>query len=136
MEGEQRRFWKPVPLFVIKTPALVTCPDCFTRIFSLGPCLPAGSTDSSLAAFIKVNDPIFPVECCQMCVPVGDKSALRPSGLRFGSPALTSRGLVQDDFKKVADFIHRGNPQKYTCSDRLISLENVRILLSLFALSL
>uniref|UniRef100_H3CL90 Serine hydroxymethyltransferase n=1 Tax=Tetraodon nigroviridis TaxID=99883 RepID=H3CL90_TETNG len=37
----------------------------------------------------------------------GDKSALRPSGLRFGSPALTSRGLVQDDFKKVAEFIHR-----------------------------
>lgn len=40
---------------------------------------------------------------------VGDKSALRPSGLRFGSPALTSRGLVEDDFKKVAEFIHRGN---------------------------
>ncbi|KAF3846730.1 hypothetical protein F7725_003808 [Dissostichus mawsoni] len=38
----------------------------------------------------------------------GDKSALRPSGLRFGSPALTSRGLMQEDFKKVADFIHRG----------------------------
>ncbi|XP_077396540.1 serine hydroxymethyltransferase, cytosolic [Festucalex cinctus] len=38
----------------------------------------------------------------------GDKSALRPSGLRFGSPALTSRGLVEDDFRKVADFLHRG----------------------------
>lgn len=38
----------------------------------------------------------------------GDKSALRPSGLRLGSPALTSRGLVECDFKKVAEFIHRG----------------------------
>lgn len=38
----------------------------------------------------------------------GDKSALRPSGLRFGSPALTSRGLVEEDFKKVAEFIHQG----------------------------
>lgn len=38
----------------------------------------------------------------------GDKSALRPSGLRFGSPALTSRGLVEEDFKKVAEYIHRG----------------------------
>ncbi|XP_058013245.1 serine hydroxymethyltransferase, cytosolic isoform X2 [Ahaetulla prasina] len=38
----------------------------------------------------------------------GDKSALRPSGLRLGTPALTSRGLLEDDFKKVAHFIHKG----------------------------
>lgn len=38
----------------------------------------------------------------------GDKSALRPSGLRFGSPALTSRGLIEEDFRKVAEFLHRG----------------------------
>ncbi|XP_048847414.1 serine hydroxymethyltransferase, cytosolic [Brienomyrus brachyistius] len=38
----------------------------------------------------------------------GDKSALRPSGLRLGSPALTSRGLLEEDFRKVAEFIHRG----------------------------
>jgi len=38
----------------------------------------------------------------------GDKSALRPSGLRLGSPALTSRGLVESDFVQVAEFIHQG----------------------------
>ncbi|XP_057571086.1 serine hydroxymethyltransferase, cytosolic isoform X2 [Hippopotamus amphibius kiboko] len=38
----------------------------------------------------------------------GDKSALRPSGLRLGTPALTSRGLLEEDFQKVAQFIHRG----------------------------
>ncbi|KGL76131.1 Serine hydroxymethyltransferase, cytosolic [Tinamus guttatus] len=38
----------------------------------------------------------------------GDISALRPSGLRFGTPALTSRGFRQDDFRRVAAFIHRG----------------------------
>ncbi|KAM8845981.1 serine hydroxymethyltransferase, cytosolic-like [Spinachia spinachia] len=38
----------------------------------------------------------------------GDKSALRPSGLRFGSPALTSRGMMEEDFKKVAEFVHEG----------------------------
>ncbi|XP_076865279.1 serine hydroxymethyltransferase, cytosolic [Brachyhypopomus gauderio] len=37
----------------------------------------------------------------------GDKSALRPSGLRLGSPALTSRGLVEEDFCHVAEFIHK-----------------------------
>ncbi|KAM8962270.1 serine hydroxymethyltransferase, cytosolic [Pelodytes ibericus] len=38
----------------------------------------------------------------------GDKSALRPSGLRLGTPALTSRGFHEEDFKKVAQFIHTG----------------------------
>uniref|UniRef100_A0A8D2B2C5 Serine hydroxymethyltransferase n=1 Tax=Sciurus vulgaris TaxID=55149 RepID=A0A8D2B2C5_SCIVU len=38
----------------------------------------------------------------------GDRSALRPSGLRLGTPALTSRGLLEKDFQKVALFIHRG----------------------------
>ncbi|XP_068943962.1 serine hydroxymethyltransferase, cytosolic isoform X2 [Petaurus breviceps papuanus] len=38
----------------------------------------------------------------------GDKSALRPSGLRLGTPALTSRGLLEKDFYKVAHFIHEG----------------------------
>ncbi|XP_041062008.1 serine hydroxymethyltransferase, cytosolic [Carcharodon carcharias] len=38
----------------------------------------------------------------------GDKSALRPSGLRLGTPALTSRGLQEKDFQRVAAFIHRG----------------------------
>ncbi|KAG5832857.1 serine hydroxymethyltransferase, cytosolic [Anguilla anguilla] len=38
----------------------------------------------------------------------GDKSALRPSGVRLGTPALTSRGLLEEDFRQVAEFIHRG----------------------------
>jgi len=38
----------------------------------------------------------------------GDKSALRPGGLRLGTPALTSRDFKEQDFEKVVDFIHRG----------------------------
>eukprot|EP00128_Syssomonas_multiformis_P009631 Colp12_sorted_trinity150504_noHs@3734 len=38
----------------------------------------------------------------------GDKSALVPGGLRLGTPALTSRGFVERDFEKVAEFIDRG----------------------------
>ncbi|XP_036318768.1 serine hydroxymethyltransferase, cytosolic isoform X1 [Rhagoletis pomonella] len=37
----------------------------------------------------------------------GDKSALNPSGIRLGTPALTTRGLVESDFDAVADFIDR-----------------------------
>jgi glycine/serine hydroxymethyltransferase len=38
----------------------------------------------------------------------GDKSALNPSGIRLGTPALTTRGLQEEDIDKVVDFIHRG----------------------------
>jgi len=38
----------------------------------------------------------------------GDVSAMNPGGIRIGSPALTSRGLNEDDFGKVVEFIDRG----------------------------
>ncbi|GAX10843.1 glycine hydroxymethyltransferase [Fistulifera solaris] len=37
----------------------------------------------------------------------GDTSALMPGGIRMGTPALTSRGLMEDDFAKVAHFFDR-----------------------------
>ncbi len=37
----------------------------------------------------------------------GDVSALIPSGLRLGAPAMTSRGLVEKDFVQIAEFIDR-----------------------------
>merc|ERR1719183_1787598 len=37
----------------------------------------------------------------------GDKSALSPSGLRVGTPAMTSRGLVEEDFEKIGEYISR-----------------------------
>lgn len=48
------------------------------------------------------------IACNKNTVP-GDKSALNPSGVRLGTPALTTRGLTVDDIDKVAEFIHRGN---------------------------
>ena len=37
----------------------------------------------------------------------GDKSALFPSGLRVGTPAMTTRGFGQAEFEKVAEYINR-----------------------------
>ncbi|CAF3670897.1 unnamed protein product [Adineta steineri] len=37
----------------------------------------------------------------------GDKSALKPSGIRFGTPALTTRGFKENDIIQVAIFIDR-----------------------------
>ncbi|PSN38934.1 hypothetical protein C0J52_08943 [Blattella germanica] len=38
----------------------------------------------------------------------GDRSALNPSGLRLGAPALTSRQLKEKDFVKVVELLDRG----------------------------
>jgi len=38
----------------------------------------------------------------------GDKSAMVPGGIRIGTPALTTRGFLENDFIKVADLIHEG----------------------------
>jgi glycine hydroxymethyltransferase len=35
----------------------------------------------------------------------GDKSALVPGGVRIGAPAMTSRGLGEEDFKKIVKYI-------------------------------
>lgn len=37
----------------------------------------------------------------------GDTSALMPGGIRMGAPALTSRGLDENDFEKVGEFFDR-----------------------------
>merc|ERR1711862_961449 len=37
----------------------------------------------------------------------GDASALSPGGVRIGSPAMTTRGCTEDDFKKIGEFLDR-----------------------------
>ena len=37
----------------------------------------------------------------------GDKSALTPCGIRIGAPAMTSRGLSEEDFIKIANYIDK-----------------------------
>ncbi|KXZ46754.1 hypothetical protein GPECTOR_41g719 [Gonium pectorale] len=37
---------------------------------------------------------------------VGDLSAMNPGGVRIGTPAMTSRGLKEEDFVQVAAFLH------------------------------
>lgn len=47
----------------------------------------------------KVN-----IACNRNTVP-GDKSAMNPSGIRLGTPAVTTRGLVESDIDVVVEFI-------------------------------
>lgn len=89
-----------------------------TRLSSLGYDLMAGGTDNHLVLLNLRNNGIdgarveraletANVTTNKNTVP-GDKSALTPHGLRLGTPAMTSRGLTEDDFEKVADYLHRG----------------------------
>jgi glycine hydroxymethyltransferase len=38
---------------------------------------------------------------------VGDKSAMTPGGVRIGTPAVTTRGLVEKDMLQIGEFLHR-----------------------------
>ena len=37
-----------------------------------------------------------------------DKSALIPSGIRIGSPAMTTRGCVEKDFVEIMSLLNKG----------------------------
>ncbi|XP_022699824.1 serine hydroxymethyltransferase, cytosolic-like isoform X4 [Varroa jacobsoni] len=50
---------------------------------------------------------LISIACNKNTVP-GDKSALNPGGVRLGTPALTTRGLKDNDMKQVAKFIDEG----------------------------
>jgi glycine hydroxymethyltransferase len=88
------------------------------RLLELGYTLVSGGTDNHLvlmdlkpsgidgARVQQVLD-LASITLNKNSVP-GDKSAVVPGGVRIGSPALTTRGFVQDDFRRVADFIDRG----------------------------
>ena len=36
---------------------------------------------------------------------VGDKSAVTPGGIRLGTPALTTRGMDENDMRRIADYL-------------------------------
>jgi len=44
------------------------------------------------------------IACNKNSIP-GDKSALTPFGIRIGAPAMSSRGLGEEDFKRIARYI-------------------------------
>lgn len=44
------------------------------------------------------------IACNKNSIP-GDKSALTPCGIRIGAPAMSSRGMGEEDFKRIAGYI-------------------------------
>jgi len=97
---------------------LKNCSTFADRLNELGYTLVSGGTDNHLVLVdLKTSrgidgarvERILELACIasnKNTIP-GDKSALTPGGIRMGAPALTSRGLVEADFSKVADFFDR-----------------------------
>ncbi len=54
-------------------------------------------------------------------IPFDPNPPAKPSGIRLGTPALTTRGFTEDDMKKIADCIADAleNPQDATVLDRI-----------------
>jgi len=46
------------------------------------------------------------ITCNKNSVP-GDKSALTPGGMRIGAPSMTTRGMVEADFVRIAGYMDR-----------------------------
>ena len=62
---------------------------------------PQGLTGSK---FEKLCDAVS-ITLNKNCVP-GDLSAITPGGVRIGTPALTTRKMVESDFEQIAEFLH------------------------------
>ncbi|QDZ17636.1 serine hydroxymethyltransferase 3 [Chloropicon primus] len=89
-----------------------------TRLIDLGYDLVSGGTENHLllvdlrskgidGARVETILDLASITLNKNSVP-GDKSAIMPGGIRIGAPALTTRGFLEEDFIKVADFIDRG----------------------------
>lgn len=55
-------------------------------------------------------------------IPFYTGSPMKPSGIRIGTPALTTRGMKETDVEKVADLIHQALQSK----DDKAALEGIR----------
>jgi glycine hydroxymethyltransferase len=97
---------------------LANCSRLAVELNELGYSLVSGGTDNHLVLInVKASkgidgarvERILELACIatnKNTVP-GDTSALTPGGIRMGTPALTSRGFVEEDFAKVAHFFDR-----------------------------
>merc|ERR1712115_753512 len=87
------------------------------KLISLGYSIATGGTDNHLvlwdlkpqgitgSKFEKICDEVC-ITLNKNCVP-GDKSAVTPGGVRIGTPALTTRKMVEKDFEKIGEFLDR-----------------------------
>lgn len=97
----------------IKANMSALCSDLQNRGYKMV----SGGTDSHLILWDLTNTDISGGKMQEVCDAVsitlnknavpGDASAMSPSGVRIGSPAMTSRGLKERDFQRIGDWLHK-----------------------------
>jgi glycine hydroxymethyltransferase len=97
---------------------LKNCSRLSDKLNELGYSLVSGGTDNHLVLIdLKTSrgidgarvERVLELACIatnKNTIP-GDTSALTPGGIRMGTPALTTRGFMEEDFAKVAEFFDR-----------------------------
>jgi glycine hydroxymethyltransferase len=107
------------PEFIVyQKQVLANCTRLAAELNKLGYNLVSGGTDNHLVLIdVKSSrgidgarvERVLELACIatnKNTIP-GDTSALTPGGIRMGTPALTSRGFMEEDFAKVAHFFDR-----------------------------
>ena len=100
-----------------QTQVIKNCKVLATELKARGYDLVSGGTDNHLLLIDLRNKGINGSKTEKVCefasltlnkntIP-GDRSAVNPSGLRIGTPAMTSRGAIESDFKLIAEYIDR-----------------------------
>ena len=79
--------------------------------------LASGGTDNHLMLWVLRPHGLTGSKVEKVCEPAsislnrntvpGDASALSPGGVRIGAPAMTTRGCITEDFKRIAAFLDR-----------------------------
>jgi len=87
------------------------------KLISLGYTIATGGTENHLILWDlkpqKITGSKFEKACDAVCITLnkncvpGDRSAVTPGGVRIGSPALTTRKMVEADFEQIAVFLDR-----------------------------
>ena len=88
-----------------------------SELIGLGYTLATGGTDNHLILWdlrpLNITGNKYELICDECHITLnknsinGDVSAFAPGGVRIGTPALTSRGFKENDFKQVAQYLHR-----------------------------
>lgn len=86
------------------------------KLASMGYTIASGGTENHLVLWdLKpqgVTGSKFEKTCDAVCITLnkncvpGDRSAVTPGGVRIGTPALTTRKMVESDFEQIAEFLH------------------------------